>query len=136
MRQWRMIQDCELRGEREMKQEITFFFACPYSYTIRESLVRKLVGIRINPDWQLTMHRLQRIGMQGTDSCLARLLFQTTIYHIWRERNAIKHQKPRTSTDNMRKLIYKAMKNMICSLKYKLNHKLERLLRRWFEFTL
>lgn len=134
MRQWGMIQGSELCGERDETRD-HLFFACPYSYTIWESLARNLVGTRINPDWQWTIQWLQRLGVKGMDSCLARLLFQTTIYHIWRERNARRHQQPRVSTDNMRKLIYKAMKNMISSLKYRHNHKLEGLMRRWFEVT-
>ena len=132
MRHWGVVQGCELCGERDETRD-HLFFACPYSYTIWESLAQKLVGARINPDWQWTLQRLQRIGVKSLDSCLIRLLFQTTIYHIWRERNARRHQQPRVSTDNMRNLIYKAMKNRISSLKYRYNHKLEGLMKRWFE---
>ena len=121
--------------EKEMRRDTTFFFACPYTYTVWEILDRNLVGSGINPDWQWTLQRLQRMWVKGMDSCLARLFFQTTIYHIWREMNARRHQKPRASTDSLWGVIYKAMKNMICSLKYKPNRKLEELLKRWFEVT-
>ena len=134
MRQWKLIQGCELRGVRDETRD-HLFFACPYSYTVWEILARNLVASGINPDWQWTLQRLQRMEVKGMDSCLAKLLFQTTIYHIWRERNARRHQNPRVSTDCLRGLIYRAMKNMICSLKYKPNHKLEGLLRRLFEVT-
>ncbi|WZZ65124.1 hypothetical protein YC2023_076494 [Brassica napus] len=54
---------------------------------------------------------------------------QKEIYNI----RGLLNKKPRTSIDNMRGRINKAMKNMISSLKYNPNHKLEGLLRRWFE---
>lgn len=134
MRQWGLVQGCELCGERdEMRDHL--FFACPFSYTVWESLARNLVGSGINPDWQWTLQRLQRMRVKGMDSCLAKLLFQTTLYHIWRERNARRHQTPRVSTDCLQGFIYKAMKNRICSLKYRPLHKLEGLLKRWFEVT-
>lgn len=53
MRDWGIVQGCELCGERDETRE-HLFFACPYSYTIWESLARKFVGRNINPDWQWT----------------------------------------------------------------------------------
>ncbi|KAF8047704.1 hypothetical protein N665_2862s0002 [Sinapis alba] len=135
MRQWRMTQKCDLCGERDKTRD-HLFFACPYTYTVWESLAWNLLGTGINPDWQWTLHHIQRMGVKGVDSCLARLLFQTAIYLIWRERNARRHQQPRTSTKNMRKLVHKGVKNRISSFKYKSNHMLEGLLRRWFQVTL
>ncbi|KAL0899307.1 hypothetical protein Bca101_083268 [Brassica carinata] len=52
-----------------------------------------------------------------------------TVYHVWRETNARRHQQVWTSTDQMRRVIDKAMKNRITSLKYKPDHRLEGLLR-------
>ncbi|KAG5377615.1 hypothetical protein IGI04_025457 [Brassica rapa subsp. trilocularis] len=53
-----------------------------------------------------------------------------------RERNARRHQQPRNSIEQMRRLIDKAMRNRIYSLKYQPEHKLGGMLTRWFEITL
>lgn len=134
MRQWGMTQGCEFCGERDETRD-HLFFACPCTYTVWESLARNLLGEGINPDWQWTVQRLRNMGVSGKDSCLARMLFQTAIYHFWRERNARRHQQPRKSTDTIRQLVNKAVKNRICSLKFKPNHQLEGLLTRWFQVT-
>ena len=85
MRQWGMIQSCELCGERDEIRD-HLFFACPYSYTILEVTARKFMGSGVNPDWQWTIQRLETMGTNGVDSCIARLLFQTLIYHIYMAR--------------------------------------------------
>ena len=60
MRQWGMVHSCELCGERDETRD-HLFFACPYSYTVWESLARRLIGNSINPDWQWTLQRIQRV---------------------------------------------------------------------------
>ena len=130
-----MIQGCELCGERDETRD-HLYFACPYSYMLWEAPARKIVGSGVNPYWQWTLQRLQAMGTKGVDSCVVRLFFQTLIYHIWRERNARRHQQRRHSIEQMRRLIDKAMRNKIYSLKYKSEHKLGGMLRRWFEITL
>ncbi|CAN6828627.1 unnamed protein product [Brassica oleracea] len=42
------------------------------------------------------------------DTILVKLLLKTTVYHIWRERTARRHQQSRVSMDHMRRLIEKA----------------------------
>ena len=135
MRAWGIVQGCVLCGERDETRD-HLFFACPYSYTIWEPLARPLIGRNINPDWQWTVNRLQRMGGKSLDAILAKMLFQTVVYHIWRERNARRHQQSWKSTDQLSRLIDKAVRNRISSLRYKPQHKLEGLLTRWFEVTL
>ena len=94
----------------------SFFFACPYSDTVWESLARRLVENSINPDWQWTVHRLQKMSPSEVDTILVKLLLKTTVYHIWRERTARRHQQSRVSMDHMRRLIEKAVRNRIISL--------------------
>ena len=67
------------------------FFACPYSYTVWESLARNLMGRHINPDWEQSLAYLQRMGRNGMDAILAKLLFQTVVYQL-----TIKHGRTRT----------------------------------------
>ena len=135
MRQWGMVQGCVFCGERDETRD-HLYFACPYSYTVWEVLARRLVGNGINPDWQWTIARLQRMNDKRLDTILARMLIQSTVYHVWRERNARRHQQPGMSTDQMRRRIDKAMRNRIVSLRYKPDHKYGRLLTRWFEATI
>ncbi|CAF1840855.1 unnamed protein product [Brassica oleracea var. botrytis] len=102
-----MVQGCELCGEKGETRD-HFFFACPYSDTVWESLARRLVENSINPDWQWTVHRLQKMSPSEVDTILVKLLLKTTVYHIWRERTARRHQQSRVSMDHMRRLIEKA----------------------------
>ncbi|CAN6801799.1 unnamed protein product [Brassica oleracea] len=67
------------------------------------------------------------------DQVLIRLLFQVVVYHVWWERNLRKHQQGHKGTYHMIIMNNKVVKNRISSLGYKANHRLERLLRRWFE---
>ncbi|XP_018464394.2 uncharacterized protein LOC108835662 [Raphanus sativus] len=59
----------------------------------------------------------------------------STIYHVWRERNARQHHQARTSTDQLRRVIEKAVRNRIVSLRYKPDHKYGGLLQHWFQIT-
>lgn len=91
MRTWGLAQGCVLCGEPDETRD-HLFFACPYSYTVWESLARNLLGRHINPDWEQTLASLQRMGgRKGMDAILAKLLFQTVVYHLWRERNGRCH---------------------------------------------
>ena len=135
MRTWGIIQVCGFCGERNETRD-HLFFACPYSYTIWESLARPLVGRNINPDWEWTVNRLRTMGGKTLDSILARMLFQTTVYYVWKERNSRRHQQREIQGDQLRRFIDKAVRNRICSLRYTHGHKLEGLLRRWFTVTL
>ncbi|RID75236.1 hypothetical protein BRARA_B02291, partial [Brassica rapa] len=67
------------------------------------------------------------------DVILLELVFQTTIYFIWRERNSRRHQGAWLTTETMIRRIDKLIRNRILSLKYTGSHKLEGLLQRWLE---
>ena len=70
------------------------------------------------------------------DTVLAKMLLQSVIYHLWRERNARRHHHTWATTDQLRRVIDKAIRNRIVSLRYKFDHKYGGLLQRWFEITL
>ena len=134
MRTWGMIQECTLCGERDESRD-HLFFACPYSFTVWHNLANRLLGSHIDPDWQLTLDHLQTLRV-GMDTILLKLLFQTTIYHIWRERNARRHHTSWRTAEAMCAVIDKAMRNRISSLKYRADHKYAGLLQRWFIQTM
>lgn len=130
MKNWGITQTCVFCGERNKFRD-HLFFACPYTYTVWSALVATLMGTSITPDWIVTvMMRPFRINM---DSILVRLAFQVTVYLLWKERNSRRHQGVWQSTNSMIRSIDKTIRNRIVSLHYRGDHKLEVLLRRWFE---
>ena len=118
-----------------MRQEITYFFACPYSFTVWESLVRGFFGRRTDPDWTETMKMVAGHRHNRLDSILLKMVFQMTIYHAWRERNGRRHQMPWKSADQLHRIIDKMMSNRISSLKYTGQHRNAGLMQRWFEIS-
>lgn len=80
------------------------FFACLYSYTVWDKLASRLIGPWINPDWNDNLRVLQGRQFTRVDQVLVHLLFQTTVYHIWRERNARRHSKAPQPVEQMIKL--------------------------------
>lgn len=85
-------QECVLCGEKDETRD-HLFFTSPYSYTVWDRLASRLIGSGINPDWHDTLSMLQGGMRNQVDRILLRLFFQTSVYHIWRERNARRHQK-------------------------------------------
>ncbi|KAF8105756.1 hypothetical protein N665_0156s0010 [Sinapis alba] len=70
------------------------------------------------------------------DCYLAKMLFQTTIYHLWREKNARRHHQVWITTEQMKKRIDRAIRNRHLSLWYKFDHKLGGLMQRWMHHTI
>ncbi|XP_048619854.1 uncharacterized protein LOC125590353 [Brassica napus] len=132
MRQWRIQQGCVLCGERDKTRD-HLFFACPYSYTVWDRVVGKLMGRRINPDWSDMLRYIRNGAANLKNQVLISLLFQVVVYHIWRERNLRRNQQGQKGTELMISTINKTVKNRISSLGYEADHRLEGLLRRWFE---
>lgn len=131
MRSWCITQGCGLCGERDKTRDY-LFFACPYSFTVWEGLVRGFFGRRTNPDWTITLNAIKRNRMNQLDSILIKMIFQAVIYHIWGKRNARRHQGKWVSTYQMRKVIDRSMRNRIVSLKYGPQHRHAGLLQRCF----
>ena len=132
MRHWRIQQGCVLCGERDETRD-HLFFACPYSYTVWDRVVGKLMGRRINPDWSDMLRYIRNGAANLKNQVLISLLFQMVVYHIWRERNLRRNQQGQKGTELMISTINKTVKNRISSLGYEADHRLEGLLRRWFE---
>lgn len=109
------------------------FFACPYSFTVWNRLVNRLSGHRTDPDWMTSFQFLSSNRLPNMDRLLMKMAFQTCIYHIWKERNARRHQTGYCSIDQVVRTIDNAMRNRITSLRYKAGHQYADLLSRWFE---
>ncbi|XP_013739657.2 uncharacterized protein LOC106442527 [Brassica napus] len=134
MRNWGVVQGCGLCGERDETRD-HLFFACPYSFTVWEKLVRGFFGRRTNPDWTATLSMIAGRRRNRLDSILIKMVFQMTIYHVWRERNERRHQMTWKTADQLHKIIDKTMRNRIASLKYKGQHQNAGLLQRCFELS-
>ena len=80
--------------------------------------------------------RIQYDRRSMLDKFLVRMVFQMTVYHIWRERNARRHGKAWIPFEKLASQIDKTMRNIITSLKYSYGDKLEGLMWRWFEVTI
>ena len=123
---------CVFCGERNETREHSFF-ACPYSYTIWDRVASRFIGRRINPDWSDMLRLVCGGAYSLMDQILIRLLFQVVVYHVWRERNLRRHQQGIKGKDQLVCMVSKAVKNRISSLGYKDHHRLEGLMRMWFE---
>ncbi|XP_018465971.2 uncharacterized protein LOC108837423 [Raphanus sativus] len=132
MRSWGLTQGCVFCGERDESRD-HLFFACPVTYTIWTTLTAHLLGASANPDWTITVASLLRPNRPKLDTILLKMVFHSSVYLIWRERNSRRHQGPCRSTHTLIGQIDKAIRNRISSLKYVGNHKLAGLLTRWFE---
>lgn len=91
MRIWGVTQGCGLYGERDETRD-HIFFACPYSFTVWEKLVRGFFGARTNPDCTETLRMVKGHRMQRLDAILINMVFQMTIHYARRERNGRLHR--------------------------------------------
>ncbi|XP_048593418.1 uncharacterized protein LOC125576921 [Brassica napus] len=131
MAQWGVVQSCLFCGELSESRD-HLFFACPYTFTVWLAVVGDLLVVDADPDWETTLGQLVELRYEKLDYILLRLVFQTAIYYIWKERNDTRHMgKPKT-VDQITKLIEKTVKHRIMSTRYFENPKLLGLLQRWF----
>lgn len=135
MREWGIQQGCVLCGERDETRD-HIFFACPYYFTVWDKLTNRLSGARTDPDWMTTLQFVSGNSLPIMDRILLRMVFQTTIYHLWKERNERRHHKGFRTVEQTVRLIDKAIRNRITSLRYKAGYKLEGIMCRWFEVTI
>lgn len=135
MRVWDLQQECLLSGEKNETRD-HLFFACPYSYMVWIRVTGRLFGTRITPDWQDTVAKIQHDRRSKLDKVLVRMVFQMTVYHVWRERNARRHGKAWIPLEKLLSQIDKTMRNTITSQRYSYGDKLEGLMRCWFEVTI
>ncbi|CAL9223554.1 unnamed protein product, partial [Arabidopsis halleri] len=69
-----------------------------------------------NPDWSLTLQAIIRKTSPVNDAALLRLLFQTVIYFVWRERNNRIHKSSHSSYQSLTTIIEKSISDRLKSL--------------------
>ncbi|KAG2281842.1 hypothetical protein Bca52824_053062 [Brassica carinata] len=117
MRSWGQVQGCIFCGEPNETRD-HLFFACPYTYTLWIEVVGTLLGRPPDPDWKNTLQHLITHGFGELEYILVRLVFQTTVYMIWRERNDRRHLKKPRQSNLLAKIIDKTVKNRITTTVY------------------
>ncbi|XP_056853640.1 uncharacterized protein LOC130502902 [Raphanus sativus] len=130
-RQWGQAQICVYCGEPDETRD-HLFFACPYTFTLWLQVVGNLFGSAPDPDWEITLQRLINGNFDRLTFILLRLVLQTTIYFIWRERIDRRHNNAAKTVDQLARLIDKTIRNRITSTGYNLKKKLYGLMQRWF----
>lgn len=85
MASWGVTQGCMFCGEPSETRD-HLFFACPYTFTVWLAVVGDLLETDADPDWDATLARLMEHKYDRLTFILLRLVFQTSIYYLWRER--------------------------------------------------
>ncbi|XP_013589437.1 PREDICTED: uncharacterized protein LOC106297821 [Brassica oleracea var. oleracea] len=129
---WGQPQSCIFCMEPDETRD-HIYFACPYTFMVWLKVTGNLFGLEPDPDWDITMTRLRTGSYDRLTFILLRLVFQVSVYLIWRERNERKHNTSYKSVDQLAKVINKTVRNRITSLKYACNPRLRSLMIRWFE---
>lgn len=115
-----------------MRLEISLLRICPYTFTVWIDAVGNLLEANADPDWEATLRRLVEHKYDRLAYILLRLVFQTSIYYLWKERNDRRHTGKIKQVAQMNSLIDKTVRNRISSTRYFEKAKLRRLLQRWF----
>lgn len=105
-RQWGKVQVCVYCGESDETRD-HLFFACPYTFRLWLSVVGNLFGSDPDPDWKTTIQRMLAGTYDRLTNILLRLVLQTTIYFIWRERNDRQNNGGVKTVDKLAQLIKK-----------------------------
>ena len=90
MTQWGVVQGCVFCGEPNESRD-HLFLACPYTFTVWLAVVVDLLGVNADPNWEMTLNRLVEHNYDKLTFILLRLVFQTSIYYLWNERNDRRH---------------------------------------------
>ncbi|KAG7568139.1 Endonuclease/exonuclease/phosphatase superfamily [Arabidopsis thaliana x Arabidopsis arenosa] len=109
-RQWGCLQNYLFCNEPDESRD-HLFFACPYSFMVWLGTVGTLLRSDPTPDWNDTLCCVVHLHDRGSRGILLRLVFQVTIYYLWRERNERKHCKVFRTHDQLVHLIDKLIRS-------------------------
>lgn len=108
------------------------YFSCDYASRIWFTMVSGLLGINYTTCWTTLLQMLNNDSMEWESILLLRLVFQSIVYHIWRERNCRRHGEPRKEAPRMTRTIDKSMRNRISSIRSVGDHNFDDAMVKWF----
>ncbi|XP_024014231.1 uncharacterized protein LOC112088180 [Eutrema salsugineum] len=95
------------------------FFSCSYSSAIWRTLTSKLLGANYTSSWNNVVSLLKDAGQGRVQTFLIWYVCQSTIHHLWRERNRRKHGEPDLPQEKIVRIIDKNVRNQISSIRLK-----------------
>ena len=136
-KQWNLGQqvDCVLcRNTEESRDHL--FFTCSYTAEVWKNLTQRLPNVAYSTDWDQLVVSLNSATTLQLNLFLFRYVFQATLYHVWRERNARRHGEVPAPTTRLIKLIDKNVRNRISAIKDLGDHRYDASLSLWFSSRL
>lgn len=108
------------------------FFECAYAGAVWTKLTGGLLGSHFSTDWDSIAPLLVHDTLDCRVRVLVRVVFQTSIHSLWRERNERRHGSTPTPTASLVKFIDRQVKNKCLSISVTGNQRLGTLLQLWF----
>lgn len=123
--------DCILCNKAEESRD-HLFFDCLCSSEIWKRLTFRLLGHNFTSEWSHLTQLLEDPAFDIIIIFLIKNTFQTTIYHIWKERNFCRHGEIPLPSSSIIKFIDKTVRNRISSIGAIGDNKYEEGLCTWF----
>jgi len=122
---------CTLCGNAEETRNL-LFFSCHYTSEVWRTLTQRLLSNDYSRDWNRLLPLLCNTNMPTDLLFLFRYVFQASVYHIWRERNARRHGEISSPPNRLIKFIDKNVRNRINSIRDTGDHNYNACLQLWF----
>lgn len=108
------------------------FFTCNFASRVWEGLTRKQLQHRYTCSFTAILPLLTDSNIKGTHRYILRLVFQSTVYSIWFERNRRRHGEIPSSPEQLIKFLDRLVRNKISSIQSLGSRKFEDGLQTWF----
>ncbi|KAG7543972.1 Reverse transcriptase domain [Arabidopsis thaliana x Arabidopsis arenosa] len=127
---WGVIQPLCFCGEPNESRD-HLFFACLYTFSIWSALTSRILGRMLSPDWSRTLTSIRSSRLSKQDNTLLRMIFQSTLYLVWRERNGQNHNNGSNAASVLVNMIDKIIRDRISTLPLTTTGQLGDLHHRW-----
>ncbi|RID59937.1 hypothetical protein BRARA_F03128 [Brassica rapa] len=92
------------------------------------------MGNSYTEEWSAILAFMSQLKLSRVESFLARYVFQSAVYVIWRERNSRNHGENPRPLENLFRTIDKMIKNRVMSLRTQ-DKRLEKALQVWIAYV-
>lgn len=93
------------------------FFSCSYGTEVWEAVAKHIYGARFSTNWQSIITTACNKWHGQVESFIARYVFQTAVYTIWRERNGRRHDQNPNPVPRLIKWIETQMKDQFSAIR-------------------